>query len=1312
MANFTSKAEAIVTMNGKEAEVVLNSLKEKAKDLKNQIIAIKKEDPANPNLKKMEKELKSLEKATANVKKTTFEYENILKNLNGASLKDLQKTKQALLTQVKSLKQGTQEWLDKTKQLRQVDAQINKVNASMKQQRNLMTRIADGFTKWFGAITMLTGAFAGLNMIIRKLTGYFKDWEKSFTNVLTLMNDEQIDKYAKSMEEGAINVMKKYGLTIEDTNKALFDAVSAGIPAGESIKFLNEAAQLAISGVTSLSVAVDGMTSILKAYSLETEEANKVAAAFFTAQKYGKTTVAELASGIGKVAPIAQQAGVSYQELLAATAELTLKGIKTEEAFTALRGAFTALIKPGKQAELVLREFNVPVGATEVKAAGLGKTLEALNRIIKENPDAIARAIPNIRGFMAVTALSGDALVHYDTVLKDINEDYGEGSSLAKGFAKQQGTLAQRMARAKAEFVAFVLQNDKLRNILSSLIFTTTKFLKILFSIPHEVYLAAAAFGATIVVIKSFNLLLGLGRTLWLGYNKILLLGMTGFYSLTGNVQKATVAWRAFNIGFSKTAIGAVIVAVTALTIGLGKLFKSTNEVAKAYKEFQKELEKEKINAQALVEAYKNTNQGTEERKKILDKIKEIYGEYIQDLVDEKGELNDIDKALKNINSGLEQKIALTKRNKVADKLTDDYIDEYIASLERLKFYITKLTSEDVADIHIINVKEILSTYKNDIDKAFIEVDNYLTTNKIDQYSKNTIKKYDTMQIILKRMKERMQEYNKEINKLDKKFAIYIQKPSNEPPTDNQQPPPTQETKTEEELEKEREEEEKKREEHFKKLLAQLEQQQRDERNLLAKSYLQGKIDREEYNAGIETIDHTYLLKRKLLHEQFGKDTSTIDADIMNIYVKLMESVYEKMKKTNEEFLKFTKKGKEDLDKLVKDAEGSDKDTAKDLEDEFLQKAEEANKLREELRAGNTGEQMQAEMDALTELHDMMLVSDEEFEQARMQIRIKAFKAYLDQANQLLQAGTQMVGAFQDAEAAKVEATSQRKLQALEQQLNAGIITEEQYAANKEQIENEAAQKKLDVEKKFADVNFAMKVAEITANAAMGIATAWARAPSEGLIHGPILAAIMTGIIVATSVAQIAAANAERQKVKAMTLDSASGSSSPPQQRVVLPGIEEGGYTEVEREQDGKHFSAKKRKKRGYADEPSVLIGEDGAEFVANADAVKNPTVKPVLDLINIAQQNGSISSINLPKLINSMYAVKGYESGGYTSTPTETPLPAAAINNQEVVAVMKDVRDLLTSLKTNGVDAWVVLSQLQKQQALLEKSEKLGSRK
>ena len=183
-------------------------------------------------------------------------------------------------------------------------------------------------------------AFASIGMItkaLRDIIALNMEFEKTLTNVMTLLDKTSRAKFGDFLSAGALNTMAKFGLQVNDVNKALFDTISAGIKAGNSIKFLQEAAKLAVGGVTTLSIAVDGMTSIMNAYGLAIEEANKVSSAFFTAQKFGKTTVAELAQNVGMLAPTAKMAGISFQEMLAALALLTKQGISTDMATTSLR---------------------------------------------------------------------------------------------------------------------------------------------------------------------------------------------------------------------------------------------------------------------------------------------------------------------------------------------------------------------------------------------------------------------------------------------------------------------------------------------------------------------------------------------------------------------------------------------------------------------------------------------------------------------------------------------------------------------------------------------------------------------------------------------------------------------------------------------------------------------------------------------------------------------------------------------------------------------------------------------------------------
>ena len=57
-------------------------------------------------------------------------------------------------------------------------------------------------------------------------------------------------------------------------------------------------------------------------------------------------------------------------------------------------------------------------------------------------------------------------------------------------------------------------------------------------------------------------------------------------------------------------------------------------------------------------------------------------------------------------------------------------------------------------------------------------------------------------------------------------------------------------------------------------------------------------------------------------------------------------------------------------------------------------------------------------------------------------------------------------------------------------------------------------------------------------------------------------------------------------------------------------------------------------------------------EFIASAPAVRNPTVKPILDVIDMAQRSGTIRSLNLSAML------QGKQSGGYATFHT-TPNPA-----------------------------------------------------
>ena len=323
-------------------------------------------------------------------------------------------------------------------------------------------------------------AFASVGLVTKALKDMIAlnvEFEKTLTNVLTLLDAATRARFGDFLSAGAMRTMTQFGLQVNDVNKALFDTISAGIKAGDSIRFLNEAAKLAVGGVTSLSTAVDGMTSIMNAYSLSIEDANKVASAFFTAQKFGKTTVDELANSIGMVAPIAKAAGISYQEMLAALALLTTVGLQTDIATTALRATISSLINTTTESEIAFHKMGIETGITALKANGLGKTLLQIAKATKENQDILTQFIPNVRALTAVAALGEEALFKYDKILLEVKTDTGEFGSLAQATTAQMATLAKQgdvvtamWGRIKIELVENVKQSVKFRTALASIL--------------------------------------------------------------------------------------------------------------------------------------------------------------------------------------------------------------------------------------------------------------------------------------------------------------------------------------------------------------------------------------------------------------------------------------------------------------------------------------------------------------------------------------------------------------------------------------------------------------------------------------------------------------------------------------------------------------------------------------------------------------------------------------------------------------------------------------------------------------------------
>ena len=367
----------------------------------------------------------------------------------------------------------------------------------------------------------------------------------------------------------------------------------------------------------------------------------------------------------------------------------------------------------------------------------------------------------------------------------------------------------------------------------------------------------------------------------------------------------------------------------------------------------------------------------------------------------------------------------------------------------------------------------------------------------------------------------------------------------------------------------------------------------------------------------------------------------------------------------------------------------------------LLKGEQERANIRQQYGIFSMQEEYQLQMDMLEQQYAQGLLKEEEYQQAKTQLQVQRAKGYFDTYSGL---------------ASNAVALQQAELDQIDAKYDVAIEAAQGNAEEVERLENEKAQKKLDVQKKYADVNFAIKISQIIADTAVAIMQAYAQL-------GPIGGSIAAAFMAATGAAQIVSAKAERDKVKNMKLNTSSSSSSSSSsfygERVVT-GRESGGYIDVKREQDGKRYKAAlSPKRRGYIGSPTVIVGDGpvgkSREWVASNDAVSNPTIRPLLDMIDSAQRSGTVRTVDMNLLMRQRMA--GFENGGFIgSAARQNPDYTYGGERQQddLSAIISETRDLLLYLKSNGIEArsfWS-LTDFDKIQQRREASEKPFTRK
>lgn len=251
--------------------------------------------------------------------------------------------------------------------------------------------------------TYLTLPILGIGVAAGKAS---MDFNASMANVATLIpgNTARVRELKEEVQDLAIMAGKATG----DVAGGLYEVISAFGDTADTAEILEANVRAAAAGLSSVTEAIKLTSAVTKAYGDTTDEAiEKASDLAFVTVKLGQTTFPELASAIGRVAPLTAQLGMSQEELFAGFATLTGVTGDTAEVSTQLRAILTSMINPTEDMSRVIRALGYESARAMLEERGLAGSIEALTQAAGGSEEVVAKLFGRAEALTAVFALAG-----------------------------------------------------------------------------------------------------------------------------------------------------------------------------------------------------------------------------------------------------------------------------------------------------------------------------------------------------------------------------------------------------------------------------------------------------------------------------------------------------------------------------------------------------------------------------------------------------------------------------------------------------------------------------------------------------------------------------------------------------------------------------------------------------------------------------------------------------------------------------------------------------------------------------------------
>lgn len=1130
-----------------------------------------------------------------------------------------------------------------------------------------------------------------------------------------------------------------------------------------------------------------------------------------------------------RLAGIAPNAKISIDKILGLASTLDANAQAAETAATAIGQTITAMFRKTETfaqiAKMPFEEFrdllNNDVNAALVKVLEGMKGDQGLFDIV----DAMDEM--HLNGQRATTVLG--ALANNVDMLKTqqqlANEAFQEGTSLTNEFnTKNESATAIQEKLKKRITETSVEIGQKLMPAANIAISGTNTFLGVI----SKLITLLGKYGYAIGTVTTLT-------ALYIAKKKIAYLFSAEFRAallkevavleasskanslhtvtlkiLAGGYKTAGAAAKAFGKALIANPVGLVIAAVAALAQGIASLVSKSREATRELRELnsrtidttssfvkaQAEIDKERKSLEELKEAATNAAEGSDERKRAIDKINELYGDYLPQLLTEKTSNEELETALTNVNAQLERKIMLQARENAEMDIQQHRVDAVKGAMDAIirsyeKINGQKMPSDAISamtskvakaydtndmpglrtDIEEAVGKEVLWDVANlsntkewglvflddefqkaidkgqelratvnglfgdlsnepsgnnatlgslvgggatensgggtggnggsgggDDDKWRLDKDEAYLRGKIDLQKKYAAKEIATkdeldaqiLQLEIDTLDRRIKSgkvSGEELLGLQEQLAgKRAQQTEKESRTAEQQAKEEARKKEEQAktatqlaIDAENDLKEKAIKEENRRYEAEKKKAEGNAESLeLVEKIHQNKLDKIEldaFNREVKRLEDEHKLRRTqmensqaaellafkgteeekaALKRKHTQELAEFDVE----YLQSLESMFQKVADTRTLEGMSVSLDDADYNKIMQQladiikrklaAAGTAQEASSDSSDG---KKKESHSLTEGTGKGSLFGVSQDDWETF-----FANLKEGKFGAEDLQTVVAGIGGAAQEAFSLASKFMDLTKKKEDAQLKEYKKNQDNRKNSLEKRLNAGLITESQYNAEVEQMDAEYEAYQEELALKQAKREKTLNLTQAIINTALGVTSTLAQ---FGATPWGIAAAAVSAAMGAAEIAIIA--------------------SQP-----VTAGAEEGGYIGVKRQQDGRTFNARMNPDaRGFVTQPTVIVGENGSEYVIPHEALENPSLLPIISTMETARRNGKLRSLNFSAVYPAT-AMPGRVSGGFIDGGNSQLVTVSADGSDPTVtdaALTKAIEKLMKKL-------------------------------